>query len=127
MILVLTLLNLFFFQATAQKYPPTPDNLEYWSATDYTTFIDTFTHYIPWKPVNLLQRFTIQQLKGAILNFKDADIKQCNITGDYFIETKYDQCHMIWNLYYPKLNDQQWADACKPLILLMVLDKTLSE
>ncbi len=81
---------------------------------------------IKFKPVNRLKGVSVKEIKAGILKLSSDDIRQLNITGNYYCSVKNEEMFRLWNLYYETVSKEMWKTHCKVYILIMDLDGVLS-
>lgn len=68
-----------------------------------------------------------QLLKRVLLMFSPADLKQMQITGNYYSRTtKHDDYFRLYNMVYKPINKDEWNKLCPYLIPIMDLDGTIN-
>lgn len=68
-----------------------------------------------------------QLLKRVLLMFSPADLKQMQITGNYYSRTtKHDDYYRLYNMVYKPISKDDWNKLCPYLIPIMDLDGTIN-
>lgn len=67
-----------------------------------------------------------QLLKRVLLMFSPADLKQMQITGNYYSRTtKHDDYFRLYNMVYKPISKDEWNKLCPYLLPLMDIDGTV--
>lgn len=68
-----------------------------------------------------------QLLKRVLLMFSPADLKQMQITGNYYSRTtKHDDYFRLYNMVYNPISKDEWNKVCPYLLPIMDIDGTVN-
>lgn len=98
---------------------------ETWKATNYINFLTSLTNNLNFKPVGILKGQDSNAIKTVLLSLSEEEIKQLNITGEYYCSVRHDESHLLWEIKYFKVPKDIWDKYCKAFVALMEIDGTL--